>query len=167
MGFFDSLFGIKRIPKIVSILPFSAKQEIQAGRLPILNTDKLFLKKGEKIHYIDKAIHLEIKKKKVYKHIGHSSPGLLKGNRWSSGVATPTEYDELVQHRGILYVTNQRIVFQSPETGFDKAYRYLTTVQPYTDACVLQFGNKSYNMYVEDGNILYQVLQLIQQRRIP
>ncbi len=167
MGFLESLFGKNKIPKIISIMPDAAKNELRMGRLPILNTDKLFLKKGEKIHYIDKAIHLEIRKKKVYRHVGHSSPGLLNGNRWSSGAATSNEYDELVQHRGILYVTNQRIVFQSPETGYDKAYRYLTTVQPYIDACVLQFGNKSYNMYVEDGNILYQVLRLIQQRRMP
>ena len=60
MGFFDGLFGMKnKIPKIISILPLAAKQEIQAGRLPVLNTDKLFLKQGEKIHYIDKAINLE------------------------------------------------------------------------------------------------------------
>lgn len=51
MGFFDGLFGMKnKIPKIISILPLAAKQEIQAGRLPVLNTDKLFLKQGEKIH---------------------------------------------------------------------------------------------------------------------
>ena len=47
MGFFDGLFGMKnKIPKIISILPLAAKQEIQAGRLPVLNTDKLFLKQG-------------------------------------------------------------------------------------------------------------------------
>ena len=84
MGFFDGLFGMKnKIPKIISILPLAAKQEIQAGRLPVLNTDKLFLKQGEKIHYIDKAINLEIKTVKQYRHVGHSTPGLLKGNRWN------------------------------------------------------------------------------------
>ena len=49
MGFLDSLFGKNQIPTIVSILPAAAKQEIRSGRLPILNTDSLFLKKGEKI----------------------------------------------------------------------------------------------------------------------
>ena len=79
--------------------------------------------------------------------------GLLKGNRWNVGVAKPIEHGELVQHRGILYVTNQRIVFQASEKGFDKTYRYLTAVTPYVDACELQFGSKTYNMYVDDGNI--------------
>lgn len=65
MGFFDSLFGNKnQIPTVTSILPDAARQEIIAGRLPILNTDKLFLKKGEKIHFIDKAVNMEQKKVK-------------------------------------------------------------------------------------------------------
>lgn len=80
-------------------------------------------------------------------------------------MAKPIEHGELVQHRGILYVTNQRIVFQASEKGFDKTYRYLTAVTPYVDACELQFGSKTYNMYVDDGNLLYEVLQLVKQRR--
>lgn len=165
MGLWDAIFGPKLPPKIISILPAAAKNEIYAGRLPILNTDSLFLKKGEKIHYIDKAINLEIKTVKQYRHVGHSTPGLLKGNRWNVGVAKLIEHNELVQHRGILYVTNQRIIFQSSEKGFDKTYRYLTAITPYTDACELQFGSKTYNMYVEDGNLLYEVLQLVKKRR--
>ena len=45
-----------QIPTVTTILPDAARQEIIAGRLPILNTDKLFLKRGEKIHFIDKAV---------------------------------------------------------------------------------------------------------------
>jgi hypothetical protein len=104
MGLLDAIFGNNQPPKINSILPTAAKNEIRAGRLPILNTDSLFLKRGEKIHYIDKAINLEIKVVKQYRHVGHSTPGLLKGNRWNVGVAKPIEHGELVQHRGILYV---------------------------------------------------------------
>lgn len=66
---------------------------------------------------------------------------------------------------GILYITNQRIVFQATEWGFDKTYRYLTAITPYSNACELQFGNKSYCMVVANGNITNQVLQLIKQRR--
>lgn len=42
MGFFVGLFGRRiKFQRIISILPLAAKQEIQAGRLPVLNTDKL------------------------------------------------------------------------------------------------------------------------------
>lgn len=165
MGLLDAIFGNSKVPTVTSILPAAAKQEIMAGRLPILRTDNLFQKRGEKIHYIDKAINLEIKTVKQYRHVGHSTPGLLKGNRWNVGMAKPIESTELVQHRGILYVTNQRIVFQASEWGFDKTYKCLTAIKPYTDACELQFGNKTYNIIVADGNLLYQTLQLIKQRR--
>ena len=47
MGLFDALFGNRnQIPTVTTILPDAARQEIMAGRLPILNTDKLFLKRG-------------------------------------------------------------------------------------------------------------------------
>lgn len=82
MGLLDAIFGNNQPPKINSILPIAAKNEIRAGRLPILNTDSLFLKRGEKIHYIDKAINLEIKVVKQYRHVGHSTPGLLKETKY-------------------------------------------------------------------------------------
>ena len=165
MGFFDILFGnTNQIPTVTTILPVAAKNEIMAGRLPILNADQLFLKRGEKIHFIDKAVNLEEKKVKEYHHYGHSSPGLFKGTRWSSGHGKTLEHTELVQHRGILYITSQRIVFQAKEWGFDKTYRYLTAITPYSNACEMQFGSKSYCLVVADGNVLYQTLQLIKQR---
>ena len=166
MGLFDALFGNRnQIPTVTTILPDAARQEIIAGRLPILNTDKLFLKRGEKIHFIDKAINMEQKTVKEFRHVGGSAPGLFEGTRWSSGRGRTVEHTELVQHRGILYITNQRIVFQATEGGFDKTYRYLTAITPYSNACEMQFGNKSYCMVVADGSVVNQVLQLIKQRR--
>ena len=125
MGLFDILFGNQnQIPTVTTILPDVARQEIIAGRLPILNTDKLFLKRGEKIHFIDKAINMEKKTVKEFRHVGGSAPGLFEGTRVSSGKGKTVEHTELIQHRGILYITNQRIVFQATEWGFDKTYRY-------------------------------------------
>lgn len=168
MGFFDALFGDQnQIPTVTSILPSAAKNEIMSGRLPILNTDQLFLKSGEKIHFIDKAVNLEKKTVKQYRHYGHSSPGLFKGTRVSSGRGKVEEHTELVQHRGILYITNKRIVFQAKDWGFDKMYRYLTAVTPYQNGCEMQFGSRSYCMIVAEGDVVYQTLQLIKRRQIP
>lgn len=166
MGLLDVLFGnTNQIPTVTTILPVAAKNEIMAGRLPILNADNVFLKKGEKIHFIDKAINLEEKIVKEYRHIGHSSPGLFEGNRWSAGRGKTVEKTELVQHRGILYITNQRVIFQAKDWGFDKTYKYLTAITPYTNACELQFGNKTFCMVVAEGDVVYQALQLVKQRR--
>lgn len=76
MGLLDAIFGNNQPPKINSILPTAAKNEIRAGRLPILNTDSLFLKRGEKIHYIDidipiwKRYLLSVTEAAQFYHIG-------------------------------------------------------------------------------------------------
>lgn len=165
MGFLDNLLGINQIPTVTSILPDAAKQEIAAGRLPILNANNIFLNKGEKIHLIDKAVYLEEKVVKHYRHVGHSAPGLFKGTRYNVGGSKPIEHTEYVKHPGILYVTNQRLIFQTKDKGFDKTYKYLSAINPFSNAIELQFGNKTYNMIVADGNTIYQALQLIKQRR--
>ena len=100
MGFLDALFNKNQIPTVTTILPDAAKNEIWAGRLPILNTDNIFLKTGEKIHLIDKAINLEEKHIKEAVHYGHSGQGLFKGTRYNVGRAKPIERIEYVQHRG-------------------------------------------------------------------
>ena len=165
MGLLDFLFGQKQPPTVTSILPPAAKQEIIAGRLPILNPDTLFPKKGERIHFIDKAMNMEVKTTKTYQHMGVSSPGLFKGHRINYGRGKPIERQENVYHAGILYITNQRIIFQAKENGFDKDYKYLTAFVPYSNAVEMQFGNKSYTLLVSDGTLVNQVIQLIKQRR--
>lgn len=166
MGFFDSLFGNKPLPTVTSILPTVAKQELMVGRLPILNPDTLFPRKGEQIHFIDKAINMDEKTTKTYERIGFSTPGIFKGNRVNFGHGKPIEHKENMFHVGILYITNQRIIFQAKENGFDKDFKYLTAFVPYSNGIEMQFGNKSYTLLVADGDMVNQALQLIKQRRL-
>ena len=166
MGFLDDLFGKKELPTVTSILPDAARQEIMAGRLPILNPDTLFPRKGEKIHFVDKALNMDVKTTRTYEHFGVSRPGLLlKGNRVNYGRGRPIEKKENVFHAGILYITSQRVIFQAKENGFDKDFKYLTAYVPYDNGIELQIGNKSYTLLVAEGNVVYQTLQLIKQRR--
>ncbi|GEM_PF-3182983 len=62
---------------------------------------------------------MEEKTKKTYCHVGHSVPGLFKGTRYNVGVGKLIESTELIQHKGILYITNQRIIFQAKEQGIE------------------------------------------------
>lgn len=158
MGLF---FNKQQMQITVSILPDAAKQEIMLGRLPQLNTDRIFLKKGEVCYYIDKAI-LNVKvKKRISKHVGHSSPGLFKGTRINTGFSKPEEYIETKQQKGILYITNERVVFQAGENAFDKQHRYLSSIAPYSNAVILQYGQTTYELIVPDGGIVNQVLKLV------
>ncbi|MCD8119289.1 MAG: hypothetical protein LUE29_07415 [Lachnospiraceae bacterium] len=166
MGFLDALFGgNKQIPPVTSILPDAARREILAGRLPRLNTDTIFLKRGEYCCYIDKAILLQDKTKKIYRHAGTSSPGLFKDTRMNFGVGDSKEYVETQQFRAILYITNQRIILNCKDHGFDRPYKQLSAVKPFTNGMELQYGEKTYTLVLPDGNIPYQVIKMIQQRR--
>ena len=156
------LFGPKQQTQIAdSILPIAAKNEIMASRLPQLNTNRIFLKKGEVCSYIDKAILNIHVIKKMNRHIRHSSPGLFKGTRVGSGITKPIEYEEVKQQKGILYITNKRIIFQASQNAFEKQHRYLTSVEPYSNVVVLQYGEKTYELIVPDGAIVSQVLNII------
>lgn len=168
MGFFDWLFGQPQpqIPTIDSILPSVVIDEIKQGRLPHINTDRLFVKRGEICHYADRAVLMVEKKNKVYrtKNFGISGPGIFKGNRYHHGQATTSskEQIETEEYQGILYITNKRIIFTSKARGFDKQYRYLSAVKPYTNGIELQYSSTIYSLLVPDGTIAYAVIQMLQ-----
>lgn len=155
------LFGPKQQMQITdSILPVSAKNEIMASRLPQLNTDKVFLKKGETCAYIDKAILNVHVKKRINRHTGHSGPGIFKGTRYHVGASKPYEYEEIKQQKGILYITNKRVIFQAAQNAFDKSHTSLSSIEPFDNAVVLQYGDKTYELIVPDGAIVNHVLKL-------
>lgn len=168
MGLFDWIFGSPnaRIPHIPSILPDVAKTEIVCGRLPQINVDQLFLNRGEVCHYADHALLMMDKKSKVVRsrHTGHSMPGILKGNRWSTGYTSTTIDDkiETEEYKGILYITNRRIIFSSKKMGFDKHFKNLSAVKPYSNGIELQYGSTIYSLFVPDGNITYAVIKMLQ-----
>lgn len=165
MGFFDLFKPQPTTPIVTTILPDVARQEIMRGRLPVLNTNKIFLKAGEQCHYIDKAIYEKktVKKRYVRRNNGYSVPGLFKGTRINMGgghtdVVDNVSYDTI---RGILYITNKRIIFVGDQTGFDKKISDLIALTPYSNCVELQFSKDNYKIFVPDGNVTHMVLQLI------
>ena len=168
MGFLSWLFSLSKppeLPKVTTILPDAAKNEIESGRLPILRTDTVFTQKGEKIHYIDKAILLKDKTKRSDKSrsVGGSGPSLLgdHSHHWSSGYAEPVDEVITEQFKGILYVSNKRVIFVNKDAGFDKPYRSLSAITPYSNGIELQYGSTTYSLLVPDGELLYKVFKLV------
>ena len=165
MGFLDLFRQQPTTPVVTSILPDIAKQEIMRGRLPILNTDKIFLKVGETCHYIDKAIYEKktVRKRYVRRNTGYSVPGLFKGTRINIGggntdVVDNVQYDT---YRGILYITNKRLIFVGEQGGFEKKIADLIAISPYSNCVELQFSNDIYKIFVPNGNVTNAVLQQI------
>ena len=165
MGLFDLFNPKPSAPTIISILPDVAKQEIMRGRLPILNTNKIFLKSGEQCHYIDKAIYEKktVKKRYVRRNNGYSMPGLFKGTRINvgSGHTDVVDNAQYETFRGILYITNKRIIFVGEANGFDKKIDELVALTPYANCVELQFSKENYKLFVPDGNVTNAVLQQV------
>ena len=165
MGVLDLFNPQPKTPIVTTILPDIAKQEILRGRLPILKTNKIFLKNGEVCHYIDKAIYEKktVRKRYVRRNTGYSVPGLFKGTRINLG-GGKTDVVDNVQYetiRGILYITNRRIIFVGDQSGFDKKVDDLIALTPYANCVELQFSKDNYKIFVPDGNVTHTVLQQI------
>lgn len=151
-------------PMILSILPGAAAQEIRQGRLPVLRTNKVFLKAGENCHYIDKAIYEKriVRKRYVRKNSGYSTKGFFKGTRFYTGNGVTEQQDNVTyeQYRGVLYITNQRIIFQGEQEGFTLKLDDLVAIEPYLNCIELQTSKAQYRLFIPDGNIVQTVLQL-------
>jgi hypothetical protein len=140
-------------------------EEIRSGRLPQINSDKIFLKRGEICHSVDKAILLKDKIKKSYVRNGggYSMPGFFKGTRVHVNRGRTRAEEEVVreQFRGILYITNQRVIFQASKNAFEKPHAKLTSIAPYSNAVELQYSAASYSLLVPDGSVVNTVLDLL------
>lgn len=165
MGFLDIFKPQPTTPTVPSILPDVARQQIYRGQLPILQPGNLFLKNGETCHFADRAIYEKriVNKKRVRKGTGYSMPGLFKGTRVHMGGGNTVTEDDVKYEtiKGILYVTNKRIIFVGGSDGFDKKTDDLVAVTPYANCIELQFSKETLKLFVPDGNLPHTVLRLI------
>lgn len=172
MSFLSWMFGnnthSQTLPTVTTILPQMAKDEIMKGRLPQLNCDSIFLKNGEICHYIDKAILVteKVEKVQIRNNYGHSAPGLFSGKVRHYGGHSRSYVEERpynVYTKGILYITNKRVIFQAKENGFEKLYRYFTAVKPYSNGIEIQCNSVTYTLLLAEGSVAYSAIRLIKK----
>ena len=80
---------------------------------------------------------------------------------FGGGVAEPVEEIVTEQYKGILYVSNKRVIFVNKDKGFDKPFRNLSAVTPYSNGIELQYGSTTYSLLVPDGALLNQVFKIL------
>ena len=119
------LFGkpqIPVVPTITTIMPDIASKEIRNGRLPKLNTDTISLAPSEHCHFVDKASL--VTEETVTSHYEGRRSGwslrVMKGVTYRIGASRGIPVKKRVQEytNGLLYITNQRIIFVAREKGF-------------------------------------------------
>ena len=100
------------------------------------------------------------------RYVGNSSGfsfRVCKGVTYRTGQrrGRPIEETYTEKNKGLLYVTNKRIIFVSDKNAFDKKLKSLTAITPYSNAVQLQFSGKTYTVLVPDGGIVSTLVSLI------
>lgn len=62
---------------------------------------------------------------------------------------------------GVIFVTNQRIIFVASENGFEKKVKNLTAIIPYSDAVSLQFNSQTITVMLPQAQLMAMVLQMV------
>ena len=77
-----------------------------------------------------------------------------------TGGSTRRAVRETVSERnyGILYITNERVVFLSEKNAFEKPFSLLTAFNPSVGGVVFQFGNTAYPLMTDDSNRIRDIV---------
>lgn len=168
MGLFSGIFSpntpTPADESIPAIMPPGALDQIRRGIVPTMRTDRIMLTQGEICHFSERAILMTEKTQKRY--VGSSSGfsfRVCKGVTYRTGQrrGTPVEETYTEKNKGLLYITNKRIIFVSDKNAFDKKLKSLTAVTPYSNAVQFQFSSKTYTALVPDGGIINALISLI------
>lgn len=164
-----SLFGIhlnEDPPQLQSLVPQRISNEIMTGTLPTFRPSTIMLWNNETCHFMDKAALVVQKTEKVYKSRRNGgSYRMTKNFTIHSGGSTtrPVEQHWYEFKEGIIFVTNERIIFVASENGFEKKIKNLTAVIPYSDAIALQFGSLTITIMLPQSQLMVMVLKMVYQ----
>ena len=166
MGLFSDLFSQNNSAdeNIPAIMPAGALDQIRQGIIPTMRTDRIMLSDGEVCHFSERAIIVTEKTRKRY--VGRSngfSFRVCRGVTYRTGQkrGPPIDKTYTEKNKGLLYVTNKRIIFVSDKNAFDKKLKSLTAITPYSNAVQFQFSSKTYTVMVPDGGIINSLISLI------
>lgn len=162
-----SLFGIhlnEDPPELKSLVPLRISNEIMSGKLPTFNPSTVMLGKNESCHFMDRAALAVQRTEKEYKtRRSGGSYRVTKNFTVHSGGSTtkPVNQSWYEFKEGVIFVTNERIIFVAPENGFEKKIKNLTAVIPYSDAVALQFGDQTITVMLPQSRLMAMVLKMV------
>lgn len=133
---------------------------------PVIPTSDIYLQAGEKCYFkgIIQLVDSKIQKDYIHKSLGHSTPGLLKGNRWGSSVSWLKEigeHTEVQYYTGVLYVTNKHSIFVEKTKEYDKRHTSISAINEYSDGLEIQYGSKTFVIMTDEANRIYELYEML------
>lgn len=157
MGLLKKGVEIEKTPSLQSVLTQAILDELEAGRLPTIQTDSIELSADEQCHYVDRAIYE--KKLKVPRGRKEGKAGIFRGRETRMDRERDTIVDiAFEQIAGYLYITTQRVLFSSPKECWQRPLEELLGVKPYLNCVKMQFSTESFKIFVPDGNLAHRAL---------
>ena len=169
MGFLKKIFFNEQLEnelkeKIPAIMPEGAILQINNGFFPNIKTTRILLASNEKCCFVERVILIN---EKIKKHTEGKTKGIsfriCKGLTYRVGnyAGNPVETKIIEKTKGLIYITNKRIIFVSEENSFEKKYNTLTASIVFNEGINLQFNTKSYKFLMPNSFVLNKVLNMI------
>lgn len=165
------IYSIKRVKKNVKAkraeiaevgIRMSALDE---GKLPIENSENIILSKDEVCHFHKSVIYIKVKERVIgYKGGGSGvSFKIAKGINIHTGSGNKKAIRERVseEEKGILAITNKRIIGNAFNISFDKKISTLTSVESSSDMVLLQFGKIQYYFRTLEAPYIDKIIKLL------
>lgn len=88
---------------------------------------------------------------------------ICKGLSYKVGkyVRNQVETKIIEKTKGLIYITNKRIIFVSEKNSFEKKYNSLTASIVFNERINLQFNSKSYKFLMQNSFVLNKVFNMI------
>ena len=162
-----SFFGIhlnEDLPQLQSLVPERVANEIVSGALPRFKPATIMLAQNETCHFMDRAaLAVQKTEKSYWKRRSGSSYKITKN--WTihsgSGLIKPVEQSWYEFKEGVIFVTNERIIFVAPKKRKEKKLKKLTAIIPYTDAIAFQFGSETITVVVPQSELIALVIKML------
>ncbi len=161
---FKELFG-KENNNNKSLMTKESISMIDEGRLPNIAISNLNLSKDEICHYAD--IGYTFKDKIITTGYTGKSSGvslrLMKGLTYRTGGSGGKAIRETQRttYKGVIYITNKRVIYSSTNECFDKTFDKITSVIEAKDGIILQIGSSSYSIILNTHSEFIKVFNMV------
>ncbi len=142
---------------------------VDKKELPKLSTQDIILKKNEFCCFIGNGITYKTKTITTG-YINNRKGGsirLTKGISYHAGTgqSQAIRENQTTKFEGILYLTNQRLIYISPDSdSFDKPISKLTSVLEVEDGVIIQIGSKTYSIQLDTHVLFMQIFNIVKYK---
>ncbi len=156
--------GCDLFEPLKSILPLQVVINAQNGKLTSIPSNKILLKTGEIIYFIDIAIRGINNEVRVSNgNYGGVSFNIFKGLTLHSGKRNniSKKQDNYEYYKGYIFITNKRLIFKSNEKPLEIKLDNITSIEDNNSLLYIQCGSKIHLIRTPESNACQIILRKV------